>query len=275
MEEENKTIDGTMDVPIESSTDAKKSASSNAIPDTTSENNNSGDWSNSFLFSLLCALILALLLRTFFYEPFHIPSGSMKPGLLEGDNIFVSKYRYGYSRFSLPFGLPLIKERIFVFHKPQRGDVVVFKLPSDRKTNYIKRLVGLPGDKISIKNSILYINGKEMPRKYVGEYYDENEPWTSLVFQETLEGKNIRVLQKKTYNPQGDGDFVVPEGFYFFIGDNRDNSLDSRFPETGFVPYRNIMGEAKIIFFSKSDSLFKFWKWHKIIRFRRIFKRIV
>lgn len=229
----------------------------------------------SFLVSLLYAFILAIIIRSLLFEPFHIPSGSMKPGLLEGDFIFVSKFKYGYSRYSFPFGIPIIKNRIFAFKKPKRGDVIVFKLPSDTKINYIKRLIGLPGDKISVKNNILYINGKEMPREYIGEYYDEREPWVSLMFREKLENKEIRVLQKRSYTPQGDGDFVVPEGYYLFIGDNRDNSLDSRFVETGFVPFRNIVGEAKVVFFSKSESLFKFWKWHKIIRFRRIFKKII
>ena len=122
---------------------------------------------------------------------------------------------------------------------------------------------------------MLGINDVEVPREYVGEYYDRREPWVSLVFLENLEGKNIKVLQKMEYDPMGDGYFIVPDGYYFFMGDNRDNSLDSRFKETGFVSYKNIMGEAKLIFFSKDDSLFKFWKWHKILRFKRFFKKIV
>lgn len=225
--------------------------------------------------SIIYALILALLIRSLLFESFHIPSGSMKPGLLEGDYIFVSKFKYGYCRYSFPFGLPIIKNRVFDFKKPQRGDVVVFKLPSDNKTNYIKRLIGLPGDKILVQNNILYINGVEVPREYVGKYHDRREFWTSLVFEEKLANKNVKVLQKMEYDPMGDGYFVVPEGYYFFMGDNRDNSLDSRFKETGFVPYKNIIGEAKLIYFSKDDSFFKFWKWHKTLRFRRFFKKIV
>lgn len=241
----------------------------------TKDNKDNESGEESFLVSLFYAFILAIIIRSLLFEPFHIPSGSMKPGLLEGDFIFVSKFKYGYSRYSFPFGIPIIKNRIFAFKKPKRGDVIVFKLPSDTKINYIKRLIGLPGDRVSVKKNILYINGEEMPREYIGEYYDERESWTSLMFREKLENKEIRVLQKKIYTSQGDGDFFVPEGHYLFIGDNRDNSLDSRFVETGFVPFRNIVGEAKIIFFSKSESLFKFWKWHKIIRFRRIFKKII
>ncbi len=233
------------------------------------------NYEENIFISIIYALVLAVLIRSLLFEPFHIPSGSMKPGLLEGDYIFVSKFKYGYSRYSFPFGIPIIKNRIFDFKKPKRGEVVVFKLPSDNKTNYIKRLIGLPGDKILVKNNILYVNDVEIPREYIGEYYDRREFWTSLVFNEHLEDKNVKVLQKKEYDPMGDGYFIVPEGHYFFMGDNRDNSLDSRFKETGFVPYKNIIGEAKLIFFSKDDSLFKFWKWHKILRFQRFFKRIV
>ncbi|MDR2777953.1 MAG: signal peptidase I [Rickettsiales bacterium] len=228
-----------------------------------------------FVKSIVCAFVLAIFIRSFLYEPFHIPSGSMKPGLLEGDYIFVSKFKYGYSRYSLPFGPAIIENRIFNFRKPERGDVIVFKLPRDTKVNYIKRLIGLPGDKIAIRNNILYINGEEIGREYIGEYSDEREYWISLMFRENfLDGRMFNVLQKKIYDSRGDGDFTVPEGYYFFMGDNRDNSVDSRFKETGFVPYKNIIGKANIIFFSKRDSILKFWKWHKSIRFNRIFKII-
>jgi signal peptidase I len=199
----------------------------------------------------------------------------MKPGLLEGDFIFVAKASYGYSRYSLPFGIPIIKNRIFNGKKPERGDVIVFKLPRNPKINYIKRLVGIPGDRIVVKNNILHINGERIGRQYVGEYHDDREFWTSMRFSEDFLGKKkFDVLQKKAYDPMGDGEFEVPEGHYFFLGDNRDNSMDSRFKETDLVPYKNIVGRAVIIFFSKSDSLLKFWKLHKIIRFRRIFKLI-
>jgi signal peptidase I len=224
--------------------------------------------------SAFYALIMAILIRSFLYEPFHIPSGSMKPGLMEGDFIFVSKFSYGYSRYSLPFGLIPIGGRILNGKKPKRGDVIVFKLPRNPKINYIKRLIGLPGDTVAVKNSILYINGEEIPRKYVGEYSDQLENSTLLEFSEKLDGKDHRVLQFTRQNPYGDGKFVVPEGHYFFLGDNRDNSSDSRFPETGLVPYVNLVGKAVLVFFSKSDSLLKFWKWPKIFRFSRFFRRI-
>lgn len=225
--------------------------------------------------SVLLALLFAVLIRSFLYEPFHIPSGSMKPGLLEGDYILVSKFSYGYSKYSIPFAVPIIKNKIFDFNKPQAGDVVVFRLPSDPKINYIKRLIGLPGDKIKVENDILYVNDKEMKRNYIDEYFDERNSIYLQKYEENLYNKKINVLQDKNLiNRDGDGEFTVPEGHYFFMGDNRDNSLDSRFIETGFVPYKNIIGKARIVFFSKNDSLFKFWKIHKTIRFSRIFKVI-
>ena len=240
----------------------------------TEENNNKESLKETIT-SILWALLFVILVRSFLYEPFHIPSGSMKPGLLEGDYIFVSKFEYGYTKYSLPFGIPLIKERIFDYKKPQRGDVVVFRLPSNPRINYIKRLIGLPGDKIKVENDILYINGEEIRREYIDEYLDERNNIYLQKYNEQLFDKEINVLQDKNLpTREGDGDFIVPEGHYFFMGDNRDNSLDSRFVETGFIPYQNIVGEAKIIFFSKNDSLFKFWKLHKIIRFDRIFRVI-
>lgn len=241
----------------------------------TEENSSNKESLNETVKSVLWALLFVILIRSFLYEPFHIPSGSMKSGLLEGDYILVSKFEYGYSRYTIPFGIPIIKERILNYKQPQRGDVVVFRLPSNPRINYIKRLIGLPGDKIKIKNDILYINDEEIKREYVDEYLDEKNNIYLQRYKEYLENKEINVLQDKNLLVKdGDGDFIVPEGHYFFMGDNRDNSLDSRFIETGFIPYKNIVGEAKIIFFSKRDSLFKFWKLHKIIRFDRIFKVI-
>ena len=222
------------------------------------------------------AFLLAVFIRSFLYEPFHIPSGSMKPNLLEGDYIVVSKFEYGYSRYSIPFGLPIIKDRIFDYKKPQRGDVIVFRLPSNPKINYIKRLIGLPGDTIVVKNDILYINGEKIERKYINEYFDEfNSKYLQMYNEKLSNKKDINILQDNAkIIRDGDGEFIVPDNYYFFIGDNRDNSLDSRFIETGFIPYENIVGKAKIIFFSKNDSLFKFWKLYKTIRFNRIFKVI-
>lgn len=237
---------------------------------------------DGFFKSVVSAFLLAVLIRTFLYEPFHIPSGSMKPGLLEGDFILVSKFSYGYGRYTIPFGIPIIRERIFDWKKPKRGDVIVFRLPANPKINYIKRLIGLPGDKITVKDGMVYINDVELEREYVDDYYDKKNSEEYLEYKEKLtDDKSVKILQLKFkenfefYDTEdGDGEFYVPDGYYFFMGDNRDNSLDSRFVETGYIPYRNLVGKAKIVFFSESESLFKFWKWHKTIRFKRIFKII-
>lgn len=244
--------------------------------DDNKENGNKEKKENIYL-TILYALLLALVIRSFLYEPFHIPSGSMKPTLVEGDFILVSKFEYGYSRYSFPFGLPLFKGRIMDFKKPERGDVIVFRLPSNPRINYIKRLIGLPGDKIVVKNNNLYINNEEIKNTYIDQYLDERNSIYLPKYKETINNKEINVLHANPMmirSPQADGEFVVPEGYYFFMGDNRDNSLDSRFPETGFVPYENIVGEAKIIFFSKNDSLFKFWKIFTMIRYDRLFNII-
>lgn len=228
---------------------------------------------------VLIALVLALIIRSFLYEPFYIPSGSMKPGLKDGDFIIVSKYDYGYSRYSFPFGLPFFSGRIF-FNKDklQRGDVLVFRLPRDPSINYIKRLIGLPGDKIQMKDGKLYVNDKEISKTYIEdiEEYDGIPESEVKAFREVLDnGKEVVVLDRVD---DGKGDntpvFTVPEKHYFFMGDNRDNSLDSRFPETGFVPEENLIGKAKVIFLSSKENVLKFWKWHKIIRLDRMFKKI-
>ena len=228
--------------------------------------------------NVLIALVLALVIRSFLYEPFHIPSGSMKPNLKEGDFIFVSKYDYGYSRYSFPFGFPIFNGRIFFKNKPVRGDVLVFRLPSNPSINYIKRLIGLPGDKIQMKNGVLYVNGNEVPKKYIEEVLEyDNDPSSKVKeYREILDnGKEVIVLDKiKNGNGDNTAVFTVPEKHYFFLGDNRDNSLDSRFRETGFIPEENLIGKARIIFFSSSENPLKFWKWGKIIRTNRIFKTI-
>ncbi len=228
--------------------------------------------------SLLIALVLALIIRSFLYEPFHIPSGSMKPNLKDGDFIFVSKYDFGYSRYSFPFGLPIFNGRIFFKNQPKRGDVLVFRLPSNPNINYIKRLIGLPGDKIQMKNGILYINDEPVKKVFLGEILENDNDNTTLTkqYREIFnDGKEVLVLDKIENGP-GDNTpvYIVPEKHYFFMGDNRDNSLDSRFQETGFVPEQNLIGKARIIFFSSSDNPLKFWKWNKIIRTNRIFKTI-
>lgn len=220
------------------------------------------------------AICLALLVRSLLFEPFHIPSGSMKSGLLEGDFIIVSKFSYGYSKYSFPLGLAPIKERIFS-KKPERGDVVVFRLPTNPKINYIKRLIGMPGDKIQLINGELYINDQLISKRENGYFIDKNLMIPQ--YQEILpNGKKYNILDQIANSVADDTPiYRVPQGHYFLMGDNRDNSQDSRFiTKVGFVPEKNLIGRAKFIFMSTQDSLLKFWSWHENIRFNRIFAKI-
>jgi len=227
--------------------------------------------------TVLYAIIIALFVRTVAYEPFNIPSGSMVPTLLVGDYLFVSKFSYGYSRYSLPFGLPLIPGRIF-FHQPERGDVVVFKLPKDNSTDYIKRVIGLPGDRIQVKNGLLYINDAPVKRERIEDYiYREGpNPFRAAQYIETLpNGKKHRIIELSDNAPfDNTSVFEVPPGHYFMMGDNRDNSLDSRAPEggVGYVPAENLVGRAEFIFFSTDGAarLWELWKWPFTIRYDRL-----
>jgi signal peptidase I len=231
------------------------------------------------------ALLIALVVRTLLFQPFNIPSGSMIPTLLVGDYLFVSKYSYGYSNHSLPFSPNLFSGRI-LGAAPKRGDVVVFKLPRDGQTDYIKRVIGLPGDRIQVKEGRLYINGEIVPRESIAKIRTEDvygRDAEVATYRETLPGGVQHTIIER------DGDtaisdntlaFEVPPDHYFMMGDNRDNSLDSRVPAeyggVGFVPYDNLVGRAEIIFFSVGGGspAWAFWEWPWTLRWSRMLQPV-
>jgi len=227
--------------------------------------------------SISIAVFIALIIRSFFAEPFNIPSGSMKPNLLEGDFIFVSKWSYGYSKHSLPLSLKLIPKRIFS-KLPKRGDVVVFKTPQDNRTDYIKRVIGLPGDKIRVIDGQIEINGNLILRKITKPFIDKrnNQNKSKRKYVEYFFDKEIAVLDlydNGINTPDNTRLFIVKEGHFFVMGDNRDNSADSRM--IGQIPLENLVGKAQFIFFSLENSRFlEIWKWPRAIRFNRIFSFI-
>jgi len=235
--------------------------------------------------TVVYAVLIALVIRTVAYEPFNIPSGSMVPTLLVGDYLFVSKFTYGYSRYSLPLGLPLFSGRIYlpVSHAPERGDVAVFKLPTDPSTDYIKRIVGLPGDHIQMRHGQLYINDQLVPRRPIDDYVYE-EGGISVVLHQFIESLprepgepplEHHIIKVGNNGPLDDTPvYEVPPGHYFAMGDNRDNSQDSRvLSAVGYVPAENLVGKAQFLFFSTDGSahLWEFWKWPFAIRYFRLF----
>ncbi|MEP4476422.1 MAG: signal peptidase I [Lentilitoribacter sp.] len=228
---------------------------------------------------LIQAIILAVFIRTILFQPISIPSSSMEKTLLVGDYLFVSKFSYGYSKFSLPFSPNLFDGRIFG-SDPERGDIIVFRPANEPGTDYIKRLVGLPGEKIQVTDGVLYINGEAVKRELVGDYTPEGAQGAGAgvpIYKETLpNGVSYDTLDLSPRSP-GDNtrEFTVPEGHYFMMGDNRDNSSDSRFA-VGFVPYENLVGKAQVIFFSIQGgaSPLEFWKWPSAVRGSRIFSSL-
>jgi signal peptidase I len=228
--------------------------------------------------TVIYAGLIAIVIRTFFFQPFNIPSASMEATLLVGDYLFVEKFSYGYSRYTFPFGgwpFGQYTHGRFMQHGPERGDVVVFKTPQDNSTDFIKRLIGLPGDTIQMKNGVLWLNGKAIPKVPVADYVEKIDGQDHHVaqYRETLPGgKSYLTLDRY---PDGaldnTGEFKVPAGHYFMMGDNRDNSDDSR-ADVGYVPAENLEGKAIIRFFSTDGSahIWEIWKWPMAIRYSRI-----
>jgi signal peptidase I len=243
--------------------------------------------------------LLAILIRSLVFAPFNIPSESMLPRLLVGDYLFVSKWPYGYSRFSFPFGLAPIDGRLFG-RAPERGDIVVFKYPKDNSQDFIKRVIGLPGDLIQMRDGQLVLNGAPVPKTRIADFVTAHSPnttcrgqigardfhWTAPDgsqwcryprYRETLpNGRSYDVIDQTTTVGDDTSVYVVPQGHYFMMGDNRDDSADSRFAlaqdGVGFVPEDNLVGRAAVTFFSTDGSAewLKPWTWFAAARFERI-----
>jgi signal peptidase I len=237
-------------------------------------------WLDNFK-TFFIAILIALTLRTFAFEPFSIPSGSMKPTLLEGDYLFVSKYSFGYSKHSFPMSFPGFSGRVFGKY-PKRGDVAVFKFTQNTRIDYIKRIVGLPGDTVQVKDGILYLNNTAVDRKLKGPWRAKdrnNIMQTYTRYEENLSDNFIYDVLDATPNGMLDNTdiYTVPAGHIFAMGDNRDQSSDSRIlSQLGFIPFDHLVGKAQIIFYSRdrSESIWKLWLWPSSVRLERIFKKI-
>ena len=232
--------------------------------------------------TLFYALIIAVFIRSLLVQPFFIPSSSMEPNLLVGDRLFVTKFSYGYSKHSFPFSPPIFKGRLF-YNQPERGDVVVFKTPSDNRTDYIKRLIGLPGDIVQFIDGNIYINNSEILRTLKDrneKLFCGNEIIKVKTFFEKLDNDKVfKISIRKDFTFMNSDKYIVPKDHFFFLGDNRDCSKDSRFlSEVGYVHKDNLVGKAQYLFFSsdtKIASIFYFWKWNKTLRLKRFFKKII
>ena len=231
--------------------------------------------------TLIYALIIAVIIRSLIIQPFYIPSSSMEINLLVGDRLFVTKYSYGFSNHSFPFSPPIYKGRIFE-KNPKRGDIIVFKTPADNRTDYIKRLIGLPGDIIQFIDGNLYLNNNQILRTLISNddyIYCGNQKIHVSTFEEKLPNKKSYVVSyRNDISFKNSDKYIVPSNHYFFLGDNRDCSKDSRFlSDVGYVHKDNLVGKARVLFFSsdsRKGSIFQIWKWPELIRFDRFFKKL-
>ncbi|CAK7191892.1 hypothetical protein COMNV_00072 [Commensalibacter sp. Nvir] len=308
--EVSKNISKKLNEEIEQSDQKKKQIDSEnqslcneSPPPFTSEHNGFFRQSKEFITTILTAVIVVIIIRCFLFAPFSIPSGSMIPNLLIGDNIVVNKFSYGYSRYSFLFSQPNFEGRIW-YTPPKRGDVAVFRSTKPPYYYYVKRVIGLPGDTVQVKNSILYINGQEVKRKSKGTLTYKESPISGLLtenlYEEFLPDKNGKIvkydiLQKpemqydsSNYLPDGQLNvnytipYQVPKGYFFAMGDNRDHSADSRFidPDNqnflGYVPIQNLIGKVSFVFFSfdQKYAWWEFWYWPYEIRWNRLFKAV-
>lgn len=253
-------------------------------PTTTTKKKPARGWFREIVSTVVYPLVAVVAIYSLLFQPFRIPSGSMIDTLLVGDFVWVTKFSYGYSKHSIPFSPPLFEGRIFA-SEPERGDVIVFKLPRDNSTDYIKRLIGLPGDRIQVKQGVLYINGTAVRMELIGEVDVPNEGGGATThvtkYRETLPNGVAHYILKEsdTGFQNNTQEYVVPPGHYFMMGDNRDNSVDSRYPTergVGFVPFENFEGRADLIFPSWDGSAdwYEFWKWPFAIRWDRLFHGI-
>ena len=232
--------------------------------------------------TIIYALVIAIFIRSILIQPFYIPSSSMESSLLVGDRLFVTKFSYGYSKHSFPFSPEIFNGRL-MYNSPKRGDVIVFKTPADNRTDYIKRLIGLPGDVVQFVDGELYLNGNQILKTIKSKndtlYCGNSEIKVSTFFEKLPGGKIYTASYRNDYSYNNSDKFLVPEDHFFFLGDNRDCSKDSRFlSEVGYVHKNNLVGKAQLLFFSsdpKIGSVFKFWDWNKIMRFKRFLRKII